>query len=281
MTTSTNGVSGALTSLATGGSDAALKNVNFDTFLKLLVTQLKNQDPLNPIDGTQFTSQIAQFSQLEQTINGNNYLSQLLDQQAYGQQTLAASFIGKDVLVPGDQIEKAASGDTTFGYAVTPAPAQDGGDGPAARDVKVSIYDSSGATVRTFDGDPTTGRHLVTWDGKDDNGNVLPAGSYTVGVSAADADGKVVASSAFALGKVDSVLLDGTNAYLSLTDGRQVGISDVMAVQNEAGVVSTVNSNGTTTPTTTGSTDTSGDSSGNGGTDTSADGGGDTTSDNS
>lgn len=218
--TTTTGVSGAISGLA-AGSNSALNNVNFDTFLKLLVTQLKNQDPLNPLEGTEFTGQIAQFSSLEQQINGNSYLQKLLEQKDYGQQNLAATYIGKEVLVPGDIVAKVGDGDTTFGYSVA----------AKARSVDVSIVDEDGNTVKSFDGDISEGKHVVVWDGKNEAGEELPEGNYKIFVSATDADGKKVASSAYSYGKVDSVLVDGSDVALSLFDGRQVAMVDVMAVQ--------------------------------------------------
>ncbi|MCA3243864.1 MAG: hypothetical protein INF43_00975, partial [Alphaproteobacteria bacterium] len=105
-TTATNtntgaSANGAITGIA-AGQNAALNSVNFDTFLKLLVAQLRNQDPLNPLDGTQFTGQIAQFSSLEQQINSNNYLKQLVAERDFGEQNLANSYLGKQVLGPGN-----------------------------------------------------------------------------------------------------------------------------------------------------------------------------------
>jgi flagellar basal-body rod modification protein FlgD len=95
--------SGKITSTA-GGSAAS--KVGFDTFLKLLTTQLKNQDPLNPLDGTQFTAQIAQFSQLEQQINSNNYLKTLSESRDYSIQAVATNYLGKEALVSGNKLTK-------------------------------------------------------------------------------------------------------------------------------------------------------------------------------
>lgn len=225
--TTTNSTSGASSAAAQASASVSLSGnnkVTFDTFLKLLVAQLKNQDPLNPMEGTEFTSQIAQFSQLEQQINSNSYLQELLKQRDYGQQNLATSYIGKDVLVPGDRLVKAASGDVTLGYSLE----------KTATKVTVGISNADGTTVRTFSGDGSKGRHLVTWDGKDDAGNVLPAGAYKITVQAYDANGTKVTSEAYSMGRVDSVLNDGTDISLSILDGRQVGMDDVMSIQNPA-----------------------------------------------
>lgn len=201
------------------GSSSLLNGVNFDTFLTLLVAQLKYQDPLNPTDSTQFTGQLAQFSQVEQQINSNNYLSELLKQRDYGQQTLATSYLGKVILGPGSAIAK--SGDVTeFGYSLDKAAAK----------VEVSVYNKDGQLVYTFDGDTEAGNHIVTWDGTDATGEELPDGNYTVKVSAEDADGKTIASTPLAYGKVASIMNDGGRATLIMSDGRQIDIDDVLAV---------------------------------------------------
>ncbi len=212
-TTDANGV---LTASATGNS--ALNTVDFNTFLKLLVAQLKNQDPLNPLDGTQFTGQIAQFSALEQQINTNNKLENLLEQRDYGQQTLANSYLGKVVLAPGDTI--AMNGTTEFGYTLA----------KGATKVEIGIYNSEGKLVREVAGDKAEGNHIVTWDGKDADGKALAAGNYTVKISATDTDGKVVATSLLTYGKVASVLNDSGTASLILSDGRQAELDKILAV---------------------------------------------------
>ena len=221
-TTATNGVSnvsGALSSLASG--NASLSKVNFDTFLKLLVAQLKNQDPLNPLDGTQFTGQIAQFSSLEQQINGNNYLKEILAQRDFGEQSLATSYLGKDVLGPGNALVK-TDDSTTFGYEVE----------KGANRVDVDIIDNAtGSVVRSFVGDAAEGSHTYTWDGKSDNSVALPNGNYTLRVKASDIDGKVITSQPYVYGRVNSVLNDGTTVGLELADGRTITAKSVIGVR--------------------------------------------------
>lgn len=208
----------------TGGSQSLnqsslLNGVNFDTFLTLLVAQLKYQDPMNPTDSTQFTGQLAQFSQVEQQINSNNYLAELLKQRDYGQQTLATSYLGKVVLAPGNAVAKQGS-ITEFGYSLDKAAAK----------VEVQVYDKNGSLVYTFAGNTQAGNHIVTWDGTNAEGVELPNGDYTVRVRAEDGDGKVLVSTPLVYGKVASVMNDGGRASLIMTDGRQVDIDDVLAV---------------------------------------------------
>lgn len=214
-TSSTTDATGALTSSSTG-----LNTVDFNTFLKLLVAQLKNQDPLNPLDGTEFTGQIAQFSALEQQINSNNYLSQLVEQRDYGQQNLAVSYLGKVVLAPGETIALSGEGGGEFGYIL---------DETAAK-VEISIYDGDGQLVRTVNGDTDEGNHIVTWDGKNEDGEQMEAGNYTLRVRAYDADDKVIANTTLTYGVVASVLNTDGEANLIMGDGRNVSLEDVLAV---------------------------------------------------
>ncbi|RYG58693.1 MAG: flagellar hook assembly protein FlgD [Alphaproteobacteria bacterium] len=220
MTTSgvsgSNNAAGALTGPASGG----LSGVDFNTFLKLLVAQLKNQDPLNPLDGTQFTGQIAQFSALEQQINTNNYLSSILEQRDYGQMTLANSYLGKVVLAPGDTLAVGETGGAEFGYKL---------DGTASS-VNIEIYDAAGKVVRSQAGEGATGNHIVTWDGKSDLGEQVAAGQYTVRVKALDADGKVMTNSVMTYGRVASALNDNGSASLILADGRTAELDQILAV---------------------------------------------------
>lgn len=224
MTTSVGGTSttnntGTTNDVLTSDAGNGLNQVDFNTFLKLMVAQLKNQDPLNPVDSTQFTGQIAQFSSLEQQINSNNYLSQLVQQRDFGQQTLATSYLGKVVLAPGNSI--ATSGGTSeFAYNLSATAAK----------VDITITDKDGNVVRNVGGDGTTGNHIVTWDGNDDSGKPVPAGTYTIAVKATDSAGTVVTSKTLVYGQVASILNDNGTSSLIMSDGRQINLEDVLAV---------------------------------------------------
>jgi len=198
-----------------------------DRFLTLLVTQLQNQDPLNPMDNAQVTSQIAQLS----TVNGinqlNNTLLALSGQLDVSQSVQAASLIGKGVLVPGDKIKLGTNpGDpdarevTPFGVDLT-AP---------ATAVDVSILDASGKVVRKFElGPQATGILSMQWDGKDDAGALMPDGGYTVAVTARDADGPVSAE-ALTYGEVNSVAYTAEGLRLDLGLAGQVSLLDIRKV---------------------------------------------------
>ena len=185
-----------------------------DRFLTLLVTQLRNQDPLNPMDNAQVTSQIAQLS----TVNGinqlNNTLLALSGQMDVSQSMQAANLIGRDVLVPGakvslgsDPANPSLKESTLFGVDVISAAAK----------VTAVILDGAGKVVRTFDlGKQDPSVLTLDWDGKDDGGAVAPDGAYSVQVSASDADGVPVTVQALTSGKVASVAYSSQGLQLDL-----------------------------------------------------------------
>lgn len=234
MTTSavsnTTSANGALTSTATGGSNASLNSVNFDTFLKLLVSQLKNQDPLNPMDGTAFTAQLAQFSSLEQQINGNNLLKQIAGQRDFGELNEGAAYIGKDVLVPGGvgQSFETTSDGALIGFRTEPTT-----NNAAVRDVTLNITNTAGDKVftQTFTGSDVANSTMpVRWDGKDSSGKVLPAGSYRIFAEATDVNGTKVPARPLTTARVESVLSESDGVALSTADGRLVRLNDLVAV---------------------------------------------------
>ena len=207
MTTTTNSVgTGNDTAAAMAAAGISSDNMTADTqdrFLTLLVTQLQNQDPLNPMDNAEVTSQIAQLS----TVNGinqlNNTLLALTGQMDVSQTMQAANLIGKGVLVPGNKIKLGADPDdptikqaTPFGVDVI---------SPAAK-VVVTITDGSGKAVRKLDlGPMSVGVHPVSWDGKGDGGIALSDGAYQIKVTALDAQGDPVSADALMYGRVSSV----------------------------------------------------------------------------
>ncbi|WP_017525045.1 flagellar hook capping FlgD N-terminal domain-containing protein [Pusillimonas noertemannii] len=207
-----SGAGGASLLSQSGDSTAATQ----EQFLTLLVTQLQNQDPLNPMDNAEVTSQIAQLS----TVNGinqlNNTLLALSGQMDLSQSMQAANLIGKEVLVPGEKISLGSSvvdGVTT--QVATPFGVDLISD---AAKVTVTILDASGKAVRQMElEDPqSAGVLTLQWDGKDDAGLPVGDGAYTVQVAATDAEGQLVASEALTSGKVSSVAYASTGLQLEL-----------------------------------------------------------------
>jgi flagellar basal-body rod modification protein FlgD len=182
-----------------------------DRFLTLLVTQLKNQDPLNPLDNNEVTSQIAQLS----TVNGinqlNNTLLALAGQMDVSQSMQAASLIGKQVLVPGAKVllggEDGNKVATPFGIDLISSAAK----------ITVNILDAGGMAVRKLElGPQPEGVASVGWDGKGEGGVELAAGAYTVQVTAVGGDGAPVGVNPLMAGKVASVVNTGQGPKLDL-----------------------------------------------------------------
>ncbi|WP_397475597.1 flagellar hook capping FlgD N-terminal domain-containing protein [Pusillimonas sp.] len=203
-------------SLLGGGAAGDLTSATQSQFLTLLVTQLQNQDPLNPMDNAEVTSQIAQLS----TVNGinqlNNTLLALSGQMDMSQSMQAANLIGKDVLVPG---EKISLGSTEVDGVRTPVATPFGVDliSDAAKMI-ITIQDASGKAVRQIELDEphSAGVLSMQWDGMDDSGLPVGDGAYTVHVAAMDAEGELVASEALRSGRVSSVAYASTGLQLEL-----------------------------------------------------------------
>ncbi|MFZ2620245.1 MAG: flagellar hook capping FlgD N-terminal domain-containing protein [Alphaproteobacteria bacterium] len=219
--------SAGVTTLSDSAKAKEAADLNFNTFLKLLTTQLQNQDPLKPMEGTDFTAQLAQFSQLEQQIKSNGNLEALVQARDYNAQTLAVSYIGKEVLAPvGSEFAPmkgalAEGGDMDFGYKLNDAVYQ----------AKVEIRTTDGALVRTLQGGTTKGLNTLTWDGKNDDGKAVDAGNYNVQVSAIKADGTKVAHTLYNYAEVEAVAADGSDVTLNLVNGKKVSFDDVRQVR--------------------------------------------------
>ncbi len=189
-------------------------------FLKLLTTQLNNQDPLNPLDNAQLTSQLAQMSTVSGVEKLNTTLQSLVDQSSSSQALQAAFLIGRTVLVPGSQVALSAGATTPFGIDLQ----------GAADSVKATVVDAAGNTVRTFDlGAQAQGVKALSWDGKNDAGVQVADGAYTLKVSASAA-GAAVTANALTLATVSSVAQSGTGVTLNLSNGGTASLSGVKQI---------------------------------------------------
>ena len=189
-----------------------------ESFLNMLVTQMKNQDPLNPMDNAQVTSQLAQINTVTGINKLNETMTTLNSSYAASQSMQAANLIGKNVLSPGKNLQ------------LTTAGAVGGGVLDAAADkVTVSIFDSNNQLVSTEDlGTQPAGNFLFTWDGKDKDGNPLATGDYTFKVEASKGSGTVKVTSTQA-GTVSAVSLTSTGFQLEV-GGSKVNFSDVKQI---------------------------------------------------
>lgn len=212
-TTAINGGTGAVSALSSlSGTSATLGK---DDFLKLLVSQLQNQDPLNPSDATEFTAQLAQFSSLEQLSNINKALEQLSSAQNLG----AMSCIGRDVVLEDSYFEL-GSGGVDLGYRL---------DGDADQ-VALYLQDGYGRTVAAIPASElAAGEHYLNWDGKDASGQTVPAGTYRLLVAALRGEDQVVAGTSLVKAQVTGVDLSGSEPQL-VTGAGQLPLSQVSTV---------------------------------------------------
>jgi flagellar basal-body rod modification protein FlgD len=248
--------SGSGSNSSTQSGDDALASLSGDytNFLTLLTTQLKNQDPLSPMDTAQFTQQLVQFSAVEQQINGNKKLDQLIGLQSTANAYGAVGFVGTTVSASTDDIPL-QNGKSKFDYQIEHT------SGTAT----LTIKNAAGNVVMLRQVDATVGTHPVEWDGTDYFGNQLPDGKYTVSVSyQGQSDGKSYEAPITSYGKVDSALISDGTVYLKMGDV-SVPLSDVISITKPADTTSTdTGSDGTDT----GSDGTDSGSDGTGETDT-------------
>jgi flagellar basal-body rod modification protein FlgD len=203
--TTTNVVSGVDTSAASSTPvDKDTLASNFTAFLQLLTTQLKNQNPLDPLDTNQFTQQLVQFAQVEQQLKSNDQLSTLVSLQQTTQQTQALGFVGQTVGVEG-ATTKLANQQAAWTFSVNK---------PAV--ATVNIVNSAGATVYSGSYSMSAGAQQFVWDGRATNGSQQPDGLYTMSITAKDASGQSVAVSTEVQGVVDSVDMTKNPPLLSI-----------------------------------------------------------------
>ena len=199
-----------------------------DQFLKLLVTQLKNQDPLNPMQNAELTSQLAQISTVEGINNLKNTMLAISGQIDVSQSMNAVAMIGKGVLIPGSTVKVGVDAEHPSERVVTPYGIDLQGD---ATKVQVRISDANGAVVRTMElGQKEAGVYTLDWDGKNDGGVAMEAGAYTVSISASDADGKKVSAEVLKYGQVKSVAYSTNGLRLDMGLDGQTSMLDVRKV---------------------------------------------------
>ena len=191
------------TASSSGGNQIA---GNFQDFLLLLTTQLRNQSPLDPLDTNQFTQQLVQFAGVEQQLKGNDTLSSILGAMKSTSAANAASYVGLTVTADGGTASLPSGG--TASWTINPA--------KAAAKATVSIKDANDKVIVTKSTTLKAGSQTYSWDGKDGDGNAQPAGDYKISFNALDASGQAVTVDTGISGKVSAVDVSGTSPVLTV-----------------------------------------------------------------
>ena len=190
-------------------------------FLNLLIAQLQHQDPLKPLESTEFTAQLAQFTSLEQLTNVNTNLQQLQHSQSSMQDNQAVAYIGKTIDVHGNAVSVTDGAPVTMHFDL----------GAPAHTVLVNLYDANGNYVRTMESQMLrAGENMLEWDGRDQNGYSVPDGRYSFEVMAADVDGYPVAAVSYLSAQVTGVSFEDNMTYL-LTDDAKYAVADIRRVR--------------------------------------------------
>lgn len=231
----TDSVSSATSSTSTGGlttPSTGNKTLGKNEFLKLLTTQLANQDPLAPTDNQAFIAQLAQFSAVEQSEQMVSRLDGLLMAQTAANQTATATLVGKDVIYKATTVTLGASGSTSVNGVLS----------ANASVANAIITDENGKKIRTITlHDAKAGDVGFSWDGKDDDGNPVKAGTYKVSMTAADAEGKNLEIHQLGRGHVSAISYDNGVPEL-MVDGQRIKMSDVLQIAEGTSSSSTASS---------------------------------------
>ena len=206
-------------STSTSGNDMAKLSGNFSTFLTLLTSQLKNQDPTSPMDSNQFTQQLVMYSQVEQQINTNSNLQQLISLTQGNNVLQSSQILGKTVEATADHLPlQQGSGQIHFTAASS---------GPVA----ITLYDAQGRALYASTVAATQGENGWAWQGQTASGGTAQDGSYKIAVAAVAPDGSTSAIPFTVLGKATSVQQQGS-AVQVLMGAQAVDMAKVTAVGN-------------------------------------------------
>jgi flagellar basal-body rod modification protein FlgD len=220
-TTGTAASASSASSAAAQTGSAALNSLsgNFSDFLTLLMTQLQNQDPTSPLDSNQFTSELVQFSSVEQQINTNSDLTQLIQLTQASQVEQSSGMLGKQVTVNSTQLSL-QNGSAAVNFNTT-----------TAEPVAIAVTNAAGVQVASATLTSTAGSNTWTWDGKTGNGTQLADGAYTVSVTALGTNGSTSAVPFTVTGTATSVVNNSGTVDLQM-GGLTLPFSDVVSVGN-------------------------------------------------
>jgi flagellar basal-body rod modification protein FlgD len=209
--------SGAANSAANTASSTVKLAEDFQQFLTLLTTQLQNQDPLSPMDSTEFTNQLVQFTQVEQQINTNAKLDNLVAMQLASISSVALGYVGMDISYISSDMNYDGETAVDITYALA----------SEAVTSKINIYNESGDLVYSADAPKNTGMNTFTWNGIQTNGEPVGKGTYTVKIDAVDKAGAAIENSTVVTGHVDGIETQNGVVYV-LVGERAVPISAIV-----------------------------------------------------
>ena len=212
---------------ATNNTSSSLNKLSndLDSFLLILTTQLQNQDPLSPMDSSEFTNQLVQFANVEQAIQQSGYLENLVNLQKSNEVIGAVSYVGKTVEVDHNEFDKPADSGATMKYTLP----------EGVRTASLLVLNGDSEVVAIVPVEAKAGEGSYTWDGKDSQGNQLPTGPYSFQVNAVDDDNNAIVEgvSYTAIGKVTGVEYGDGKTILQL-GSVEVDLSKVKAVTESA-----------------------------------------------
>lgn len=191
---------------------------NFDTFLQLLTTQLKNQNPLDPLDTNAFTQQLVQFTGVEQQLKTNEFLEAMMTSTQTANNSQAVSYVGKIVTAAGTKAEMVDSA-VSWHFAVA-----------SKADIIATVRDAQGNVVYTKAGTVNQGESVFSWDGIGSDGRQRADGSYTVSIEARDTSGKLLDVATDMTGEVTGIDFSGSEPVL-IVGGARVSLSAVLSVR--------------------------------------------------
>lgn len=191
---------------------------NFQDFLQMFVAQLQHQDPLEPMNTSDFTNSLANLSSVEQAVNMNSNMEKLVSLYQATQTSNLAGYIGKNVEVNGSQFQL-ENGSGAFSYTLD----------ADAQAVPIAITDANNKLVLQVEGNATAGKHAFSWDGKDANGNQLPDGIYKVTVGAADVDGNITPVSTTGKGRVTGINMENGTSTLEVLNN-SVSLDNILSL---------------------------------------------------
>ncbi len=193
---------------------------NYETFLRLLTTQMQNQDPLEPMDATKFTEQLVSYSQVEQQIATNTSLNSLISLTKSAAGANAVNYLGKTALTAGP-VSSLAAGEASWRYTLP----------RDAASIQINVTDANGRVIRSTTGDASVGMHDFTWNGASANGTQLPDGPYTLSIVARLADGTNVPGTITGVGQVNEIDMSGIEPLVTI-GSRKLNLSDIIGLKN-------------------------------------------------